>query len=263
MSQAAGHDINYIAMAGALGITGDQNGEPVIPGFQLADIAGGSYMTMNAVTAALYRREKTNTGDYIDIAMADSVLPFIALPFAESQVTKNPPSRGQFQLSGGQANYNVYQCSDDKYIALGSLEPKFWNTVCDRLDKPEWKEKILASHDIQSAIRKELKEIFQQRSRAEWLSFFSADDVCLTPINDLSEIGSDKYLNERKLFIDFQLGDTLIKTIAQPVKFAATQDSNHWIAPQLGEDSYTILQELNLSEEKINDLINQNIVKTI
>jgi len=263
LSQAAGHDINYIGIAGALGITGDESGSPVIPGFQLADIAGGSYMAMNAVTAALYKREKTGKGDYIDIAMTDSVLPFIALPFAEQQVSNSVHTRGKFQLSGGQANYNTYKCADGKFIALGSLEPKFWNTVCERLGKPEWQGKIIGDEQTQSEIKKELKVIFSQKTRSEWLEFFGKDDVCLTPINELDEIGADKYLNERNLFVDFQLGDKHIKTIALPIKFGSGNDSNHWIAPQLGEDSYTILKELQLSDERINQLIDQKIVKTI
>jgi crotonobetainyl-CoA:carnitine CoA-transferase CaiB-like acyl-CoA transferase/putative sterol carrier protein len=262
MSQAAGHDINYIAIAGALGITIDDNGVPVIPGFQLADIAGGSYMTMNAVIAALYKREKTNTGDYIDIAMTDSVLPYIALPYAEYQANNNTLRKGKFQLSGSQANYNIYKCSDGKYLALGSLEPKFWNTVCDRLGKTEWQEKIIGDSETQIAVREDLQNIFMQKTRDEWITFFSEDDICLTPINNLSEIGSDKYLNERKLFIDFELGDKKIKTIAQPIKFSSVTEANNWIAPQLGEDTYTILKGLDMTDEKINELIDLNIVKT-
>ena len=261
MSQAAGHDINYISMTGALGTTIDENGEPVIPGFQLADIAGGSYMTMNAVTTALYKREKTGAGEYIDIAMADSVLPFMALPYAEYQANNNTLRKGKFQLSGSQANYNTYKCSDGKYLALGSLEPKFWNTICDKLGKPEWQEKIIGDSDTQIEIRKELQTIFLQKTRNEWLSFFSHDDICLTPVNDLSEIGADKYLNERKLFVNFQLGDKEIKTIAQPIKFASMTESDNWIAPQLGEDSYTILKDLNKTDEEINTLVKTNIIK--
>ena len=261
MSQAAGHDINYISIAGALGITGDDNG-PVIPGFQLADIAGGSYMTMNAVTAALYQREKTQKGQYIDIAMTDSVLPFVALPFAEYQASTNHHQRGKFQLSGGQANYNVYKCGDGKYIALGSLEPKFWNTVCNKLSKPEWQEKIIGDESTQATIKKELQAIFTQKGRGEWLEFFNTDDICITPISDLSEIGDDIYLNEREMFIDFQISGKQVKTIAQPIKFDSVSSSENWIAPQLGEDTHTILKELNYTDEKVNELISNNIVKT-
>lgn len=262
MSQAAGHDINYISIAGALGITGDENGDPVIPGFQLADIAGGSYMAINAVTAALYQRERTQKGQYIDIAMTDSVLPFIALPFAEYQVAGNKHRRGKFQLSGGQANYNVYKCSDGKYISLGSLEPKFWNVVCDKLGKPEWQEKIIGDENIQANIKRELQEIFMQKDRDEWLKLFSNDNICITPINDLSEVGTDQYLNERKMFVDFHIGGKQVKTIAQPIKFDDQTTSENWVAPRLGEDTYSILKELNYPDEKINDLITRSIVKT-
>jgi alpha-methylacyl-CoA racemase len=261
LSQAAGHDINYIAIAGALGTTIDADGEPVIPGFQLADIAGGSYATISAVTAALYQREKTGLGGYIDIAMTDSVLPFIALPYAEYQAN-NTLRKGKFQLSGSQANYNTYKCSDGKYLALGSLEPKFWNAVCTKLDKPDWQDKILSNTETQLSIRKEMQSIFLKKTRDEWISFFAADDICLTPINELSEIGADKYLNERNMFVDFNIGDRQIKTIAQPIKFQNSKTSENWIAPKLGEDSYSILKELNLSDEKINELIDKSTIKT-
>ena len=261
MSQAAGHDINYISIAGALGITGDENG-PVIPGFQLADIAGGSYMAMNAVTAALYQREKTQKGQYLDIAMTDSVLPFIALPFAEYQASTNRHQRGKFQLSGGQANYNVYKCGDGKYIALGSLEPKFWNTVCDKLGKPEWQEKIIGDDVTQNSIKKELQEIFNKKDREDWLQFFHSDDICITPVNDLSDVSNDKYLKERTMFVDFDIDGRHIQTIAQPIKFSSQTSSENWVAPQLGEDTYTILKELKYPDEKINELISQKIAKS-
>ena len=262
MSQAAGHDLNYISIAGMLGVTGDDSGTPVIPGFQLADIAGGSYMTVNAVTAALYKREKTQKGEWIDIAMTDSVLPFVALPFAEQQANGHTHTRGKFQLSGGQANYNIYKCSDGKYIALGSLEPKFWNKVCERLGKPDWREKIISGEQVQQEIRKELQQIFLTKTRAEWIGFFGADDVCLTPINDLDELADDPYLNERKMFVDFDLHGKTFKTIASPVRFASTGEGNDWIAPALGEDTYTILREAGMDDTAIATLTTQNIIKT-
>ncbi|MCW3125033.1 MAG: Carnitine dehydratase, partial [Bacteroidetes bacterium] len=197
-SQAAGHDLNYISIAGMLSVTGDANGYPIIPGFQLADIAGGSYMAVNAVTAALYKREKTQTGEWLDVAMTDSVLPFMALPFAEHQATGAKHPRGKFQLAGGQANYNIYKCADGKFIALGSLEPKFWNAVCKRLGKPEWQEKIIGGVDIQASIQKELQQIFLAQTREEWIKFFATDDICLTPINEIDELTTDTYLRERK-----------------------------------------------------------------
>jgi crotonobetainyl-CoA:carnitine CoA-transferase CaiB-like acyl-CoA transferase/putative sterol carrier protein len=261
MSQAAGHDLNYISIAGMLSVTGDETGKPVIPGFQLADIAGGSYMAVNAVTAALFKRERTKTGEWLDVAMTDSVLPFMALPFAEYQATGNKHARGKFQLAGGQANYNIYQCSDGKYLALGSLEPKFWNKVCERLDKPDWREKVIGGNDVQMAIKKQLQEIFITKPRSEWIAFFAKDDICLTPVNDLDELASDVYLNERKLFIDFDVNGKTFKTIASPVRFESTGASNNWIAPRLGEDTYNILIESGMDESQIKNLIKKNIIK--
>lgn len=260
MSQAAGHDLNYISIAGMLSVTGDANGDPVIPGFQLADIAGGSYMAVNAVTAALYKREKTQTGEYLDVAMTDSVLPFMALPFAENQATGAKHPRGKFQLAGGQANYNIYKCADGKFIALGSLEPKFWNAVCKRLGKQEWQEKIIGGVEIQEGIQKELQQIFTTKTRAEWITFFAADDVCLTPINEIDELTTNKYLRERTLFIDFDLNGKTFSTIASPVKHESMND-DHWLAPALGEDTYTILRESGLDDTKIKHLIKENIIK--
>jgi alpha-methylacyl-CoA racemase len=262
LSQAAGHDLNYIAIAGALGITGYENGEPVIPGFQLADIAGGSYMAMTAVTAALYKREKTGHGEWLDIAMTDSVLPFIALPYAEAQLADKHSGRGKFQLSGGQANYNIYKCSDGKYVAMGSLEPKFWNKVCERLGKKEWQEKITGDEQTQMQVRDELRKIFLTKTRDEWCTLFAEDDACITPVNEIDEIGNDAYLNERKLFIDFEVAGKKIKTIAQPVKYASAAGAAHWPAPLLGEDTRAILSGLGHTDENIHRLIKENIIKT-
>lgn len=262
MAQAAGHDLNYISIAGMLGITGNEKDEPIIPGFQMADIAGGSYMAMNAVTAALYQREKTGKGDFVDVAMTDCVLPFAALPFAEYQASKNRQKRGQFQLSGGLANYNVYKCSDGKFVAVGSLEPKFWNKVCARLGKPEWSEKIMGDAAIQAEIKKEVAELFLQKTRDEWVAFFAQDDICITKINEIDELRNDSYLNERGLFTDFEVEGTTVSTIQQPLKFKSLPESANWVAPKLGEDTASILKSLNFSEEKISDLITKNVIKT-
>ena len=263
LALAAGHDVNYLAIAGLLGITGTAEGGPVIPGFQAADVAGGSYMAMNAVTAALYQRERTGAGQYIDLSITDCMLPFMALPFAEYQAIGKRQGIGQFQLSGGQANYNIYKCGDGKYIALGSLEPKFWDKICLKLNHPEWRERIINDAEGHKQIRQELQEIFQTKTRDEWCLFFADSDACISPINELDEIADDPHLNERKLFTSFQVGDKMIKTIAQPVRFAGNTHIENWIAPQLGEDTVAILREMNWSDERIKELIHAKIIKTI
>jgi len=260
MAMAAGHDLNYIAIAAALGITGAKGGAPVIPGFQLADIAGGSYMAMNAVTAALYKREKTGCGDWVDVSMTDAVLPFTALQFANYQGTKKNIGRGEYELSGALANYNIYACADGKYIALGSLEPKFWNKFCKRAERPDWSEKVLQQGD---ALKTEVSAYFAAKPRAEWIDFFKQDDICLTVINDLSDLENDTYLNERGMFVQNEHAAVgKYKTINQPLKFKETKFDNNWSAPDLGDDSASVLHELKYSAEQIADLSKKGIIKT-
>jgi crotonobetainyl-CoA:carnitine CoA-transferase CaiB-like acyl-CoA transferase/putative sterol carrier protein len=261
LSQAAGHDLNYIATAGLLGITGTID-EPVIPGFQVADIAGGSYSAISAVTAALFQRERTGSGDHIDIAMTDCILPFMALPFAAQQATGMGAERGKFQLSGSLANYNIYACADGKHIAMGALEPKFWNKVCERLGKPEWRDKIIGNEATQNELKAALRDLFKQKTRSEWIQFFGTDDVCISAVNDIDEVANDPYLIEKNAYINFDIEGRSFKTIAQPIRFKSMTKTDNWLAPALGEDTLAILRSLHISDEKILELTQKNVIKT-
>jgi crotonobetainyl-CoA:carnitine CoA-transferase CaiB-like acyl-CoA transferase/putative sterol carrier protein len=263
MSNAAGHDLNYIAIAGALGITGLADGAPVIPGFQLADIAGGSYMAMNAVMAALYQREKTGKGDFVDVSMTDAVLPFVSMQFAYQQGLKKDPGRGKFELSGALPNYNVYACSDGKYVALGSLEPKFWNKFCEKVDRKDWSAGFLKKDEELELLKTEVQQLFKTKAREEWLNFFKNEDICITPVNELSELEHDEYLNGRNMFVNNEhpaVGK--YKTINQPLKFSSSNFDNNWNAPDLGDDTASILKELKYDEKGISKLNAEGIIKT-
>lgn len=261
MAMAAGHDLNYIAIGGALGITGNENGELTIPGFQLADIAGGSYMAMNAVLAALYQREKTGKGDWVDVAMTDAVTPFTTLQFAYYQGTKTVPPTAGFELSGALANYNVYQCADGKYIALGSLEPKFWNKFCEKAGRKDWTERFLNPNEVE-AVKAEVKEFFASKPRSEWLNYFAGEDICLTTVNSLADLESNQHLMERGMLLENEHAAVgKYKTINQPLKFKQTIFDNNWSAPDLGDDSASVLKELNYTEQTIAQLAAKGIIK--
>ncbi|MFN8323764.1 MAG: CoA transferase [Chitinophagales bacterium] len=261
-AQDAGHDLNYIAIAGALGITGTPDGGVTIPGFQLADIAGGSYMAMNAVTAALYQREKTGKGDWVDVAMTDAAVPLTALQFAYYQGTRQNVGRAEFELSGGLANYNVYRCKDNKYVALGSLEPKFWNRFCSKVGRPDWSEQFLKQGDELAILKTETAQLFLSRTRDEWIKLLQDEDICFTAVNDLQDIETDPYLNERGMFIENEHSSVgKFKTINQPLKFKESNFVNQWSAPDLGDDSAGILRELNYNDDRISELRNKSVVK--
>lgn len=259
----AGHDLNYIAIAGALGITGSNDGSITIPGFQLADIAGGGYMAMNAVTAALYQREKTGKGDWVDVAMTDAAVPFAALQFAAHQGNRQAIPRAGFELSGALANYNTYKCSDGKFVALGSLEPKFWSKFCEKVQRPEWTGLFLSKGDALVKLKQDVQALFLTKTQQQWNDFFAADDICFTVINDLPDMENDVYLNQRGMFVENEhpaVGK--YKTINQPLKFKQTKFDNNWSAPDLGDDTAGILNELKYSEKELADLLNKNIIKT-
>ncbi|MFN8310822.1 MAG: CoA transferase [Chitinophagales bacterium] len=253
LAQAAGHDLNYIATSGLLGMNGTAE-RPVIPGFQVADVAGGAYMAMNAVLAALYQRERTGKGDFVDVAMTDAVLPLLALPFAAYQATGEISRRESFQLSGGLANYNVYICSDGKFLAIGALEPKFWSAICEKLQKPEWEDALLSGVDAHDQIKAALGQLLKEKTSAEWLAFFEGSDCCVSLVNDLSMLEHDPYLVGRDLFATFDLEGKAFKTIRQPLKFSSAKSGSPMIAPKLGEDTFALLREAGFTDAEIGEM---------
>jgi alpha-methylacyl-CoA racemase len=248
-SQEAGHDLNYLAMAGLLDGCS-------IPKGQIADVAGGAYMTMNALLAALIQSSKSGQGQHLDIAMTDCILPIVTLPFAETQTRYS--TQDNFQLSGKLARYNIYQCADKKWIALAALEDKFWINFCKKIDHIEW---IPAGIEQQESIKQHLQNIFIQKTSQEWVDFFKGVDVCLNVVNELDDLAADEYLNEKKLFIDHKIDGQSFLSIDLPVRFKSQEAKKNWVAPKLGEDTITILRGLSLSEDEILSLEKELTIK--
>lgn len=255
----AGHDLNYISLSGLPYVSGST---PTLPGFQAADIAGGAYMTMNAVTTALYQREKTGKGDCINVAMTDCVLPLMALPLAAQQLNDSQINSQNFELAGSIANYNIYECADGKFIALGALEPKFWNNFCDAINQADWKEKILARTDEMQQLKSELAKLFLTRTRTEWLNLLNNADCCISPVNDAKEVLGADYFSEQKMFIETTFSSPLkLKILRHPLKFENSDFSKIWQAPSLGEDTASILSDIGLDEKNIKELFAKGLVK--
>ncbi len=236
MAQKAGHDINYLAISGLLGITGDKT-KPVIPGMQIADVAGGSYMAVNGCLAALYSRSVTGKGQHVDIAMTDAIMPLMALHYAQFQAEKNVLPKGMFELSGRQANYNVYECADGKWVALGALEPKFWDRFCDMIQQPEWKYNIMLPEEDMEKFKVEVATLFKTKTQAEWLQLSANEDICLTPVLDLSEIEHHEHLQHRQMLVKDENGFT---GIANPIQFSDFPKQIGSAAPALGSDNKLI-----------------------
>ena len=260
-AQKAGHDINYIGYSGLLHVTGSKEIGPVVPGAQIADIAGGAYMTVIACLSALWARERSGVGQRVDVSMLDGVLPLITLQLAHYWATGQNLPAWELPLSGGMACYGVYECADGKYVALGALEPKFWKSFCEVIGKPGWVEKLYVLGEEAQRMREELRDIFRTRTREEWLRIQGTRDMCLTPVLDISEVEQDPHLQVRGMFVEQEHPTAgTVKGVALPLHFSHTQPKSPTPAPLLGEHSIEILREVGYSDEEIAGFIRSGIV---
>jgi len=245
-SKLAGHDLNYIAYAGVLGVTGEAKNAPVVPGVQLADIAGGSYMTVIATLSALHARTQTGVGQHVDVAMTDAVMPLLSAVYALYAGGETSLERGQLPLSGGLPNYGVYTCQDGKHVALGTLEPKFWGKFCTLVNQPDWMAFILPKNAVERAdFKSKISTLFLSKPQNEWISFGLEHDLLISPIYDLSDLENDPHLQAREMIVTQEHARAgSFKTIGVPIKFSATPAQPAWPAPIMGEDTEAILESL-------------------
>jgi len=242
----AGHDLNYIAYAGVLGITGEKDGSPIVPGVQLADIAGGSYMSVIATLSALHARTQTGVGQHVDVSMTDAVMPLLSVAYALYSATNQALERGTLPLSGGMPNYGVYECQDKKHIALGTLEPKFWRKFCDLTNKPDWKMFMVPQNSAQLLSFKNLiGGLFLEKNQSEWINFGLSNDLLISPVYGLEDLEHDPHFQARQMIIETEHPTAgKLKSIGVPLIFSATEAKPSWAAPILGEDTEDILREL-------------------
>ena len=260
-SRDAGHDINYIGYAGILSATGSSKTGPILPGPQLADVAGGAYMAIIACLSALWSREKTGQGQRVDVSMLDAVLPLMTLQMAHYQATKTTFAPGEPPLSGGLACYGAYLCADGKYVALGILEAKFWKTFCKMVGHPEWIEGQLVMGEETEILRAKIATLFRTKTRDEWIEVASGHDVCLTPVLDIAEIETDPQIQARQMVYE-QAHPVCgkVKGIGVPLKFSQTKAQPAWPPPALGEDTESILKEIGYKPQEIETLRKEGVI---
>lgn len=243
----AGHDLNYTAVAGVLGVTGSPD-EPIAAGVQLADIAGGSYMAVIAILSAIYARTQTGLGQHVDVSMTDAVMPLLSAVYAHSQGSSNglldwQNHRGVFPLSGGLPNYGVFKCADDKFIALGTLEPKFWQKFCTLINKIEWMAFMIPQNEAEAnQYKSQIAALIITQPSDYWVKIGTENDLLITLVNDLSDLEKDPHLQEREMIIEQEHPKAgKFKTIGVPIKFSETPAKPSWIAPDLGQDNDLLL----------------------
>lgn len=241
------HDISIQAMSGYLSLNCNSEGTPVPPGVPAADIAG-ALTALAGVLMALLRRAKTGQGDYLDVAMLDSLLAWTPHFADRVFVHDKAPMPATERWWGGSAFYGVYRTSDESYITLGGSEPKFVENLLGALGRPDLIEIAKGTPGpAQLPVKAFLSEIFATQTRDEWITWFAQRDVCFAPVYNLREAYSDKQLHARGMVLDD--ADTRYR-IGTPINFSSEPgyDSGH--APKLGEHTNVILASLECGPEK-------------
>ncbi len=250
LSQRAGHDLNYIALAGVLAMGGAAKGPPVMPGVQIADLAGGALWGATAVLGALVGRSK-HGGQHLDISMTEGAMALLAAELGNLDCGVQTPTRGQESLNGGLACYGVYQTKDERYLSVGALEPKFWlafNTAIGRAcDMAE----VVAGPERQAEIRAELSEIIGSKTRDEWVAIFNNHDCCTEAVLELDELQSHPLHKSRGLFFKVPCEGGEVLQIRTPVGQAKARH----LAPTLGQHSSEVLAEFGFSDDEIAELV--------
>ncbi|MFQ5594681.1 MAG: CaiB/BaiF CoA transferase family protein [Anaerolineae bacterium] len=251
----AGHDINYTALAGLLGLNRRAGEPPAIPGVQIADLSGGLFAVVG-ILAALWARERTGQGRYVDVSMFDGVTSWLVMAAAPLFAGQGAPAPGGGFLTGGLPCYNVYETADGRYMSLGALEPKFWEHFCHAVGRDD----LLGSGYDPSAID-DVRAIFRRRTQAEWTELFSAADACCEPVLNLDEALSDPQTLARRMVVENthpKAGP--LRQLGAPVKFSDADADTDRPAPALGEHTQTILDRLGYSAQEIAALREQGVI---
>ncbi len=253
----AGHDINYTSIAGVNALSGGEEEPPVVPAVQLADIGGGALWSVLAILIALQARGHTKRGQFLDISMTEGSIACLPLQYAEFFGNQSVPRRNEGLLSGYYAWYNIYETKDKKYLSLGALEEKFWRSFCESVGRPEWVELQYSPKEIQKDLKKKVAALIAERTREEWVEFFSEnDDCCVEPLLELHEVDDHPQNKYREFFLDVQhpQKEGTLKQMGFPCRLSDTPARYEKYPPRLGEDTEAVLTVLGLSEPEIEDL---------
>ena len=219
-SALAGHDINYLALAGVLDLMGAKEA-PALSGIQIADLAGGSMQAVIGILLALEARHRTGRGQRVDVSMFAGSCALMPVPLSVLISSGRAPERGNELLSGRFACYHIYPAAEGSFVAVGALEPKFWQNLCRELGCEDLIADQFAPEPRQSEIKARLAEKFAQAAAEQWFAKLGAKDCCVTPVRNLK--------------------DAMVDYPAEPIpRLSDTPGSSAGRAPRLGEHNHEI-----------------------
>jgi alpha-methylacyl-CoA racemase len=247
MAKEAGHDINYIALSGALHGIGRAGEKPAIPLNLVGDFGGGGLMLAYGMVCALLEARVSGKGQVVDAAMIDGAATLMASTFAANQVGFWSDERGTNLLDSGSHFYEVYETSDGKYISLGSIEPQFYAALLNRLgdDAKHFENQFDMENWPQMKIK--MAEIIKRKTRDDWDAVFAGADVCYAPVLSMQEVRHHPHHQSRGTFID----DGDVWQPAPAPRFSRTNGELRCAAASIGEHTNAVLREFGFSDEEI------------
>jgi len=248
-----GHDLNYVGEAGLLGL--DNGQEPSVPPLPFSDLAGAIFAAL-IVAAGMKGAAETGAGAYIDLGMSDTIVSLLTAHFAQMFQAGKPPSLADAYLLGGHPCYTVYRAFDGKYLTVGALEPKFWESLCNALGRPQYAGR---QHDrgMQEIMLKDFRAVFATRTRDEWVDALIAAELPAGAVRALDEVERGEQAEARGLFRQTGSG---MKEVAFPAEIHGAHEAADRPAPNPGENTDEVLGLAGYSADQIAELRRRGVV---
>ena len=257
LSQVAGHDLNYVALSGALWYGGRSDSPPIVPPTLVGDMGGGAMLLAIGMLAAMMNAQETGKGQVVDAAMIDGSSLSTTLLYALFQSGNWTLNRQDNFLDGAAYWYDTYECADGKYVSIGSIEPEFHAILLEKLgleDDPEFAQQY--NKDCWPALKARFVDIFKAKTRDEWCALMEGSDVCFAPVLDFAEAPLHPHNRARGVF-------TKIDGVTQPApapRFSETPSEIGSAPPESGQHTAEILAAAGYSEEELGRLRTMSII---
>jgi alpha-methylacyl-CoA racemase len=256
LAPTAGHDIDYIAISGALGMVGRAGESPVPPVNLLGDFGGGGMLLALGILAALVERASSGRGQVVDAAMVDGSALLTSFVWGLHAAGSWQDKRGVNLLDGGAPFYDTYRTSDGEYMAVGALEPQFYAALLAGLGLTD--AALPGQHDRNGwpVLRERFAATFAGRTRAQWEHIFTGTDACVSPVLSIAEAPGHPHARAREAFIE--VGG--VKQPAPAPRFGRTAPGRPAAPPQPGADTVDVLAGLGLGAAEVADLRARGVV---
>ncbi|SMH39292.1 CaiB/BaiF CoA transferase family protein [Azospirillum agricola] len=244
-ARAPGHDLNYMAIAGALPLFGKAGEDPIVPGLSIADQGGGSLMAAFGILAAVLGRRHSGRGQFVDVSMTDGVVAWLAYHAADRFFAGIEPKGGERRFLGQAPCYNVFRCADGRCITLGCIEENFWHRFCDLAGLEDLKDRQWPEGAEAAAQMARVGDLMASRSCAEWMDLLGPADLPVAPVNSMSEAFEHPQLKHREMLLHMHHPvEGRIPQLGFPIKFSGTPGRLRTPPPLLGEHTEEILATL-------------------